>query len=242
MLPSNKPGPSHRATENGAGNELPSSCLCVCILKSSAMLWTDEGCCCPVRHSYLLLGMEVPSVYWFMVGESVTQQFSSVWVGIYDWLIYFSTSFIPCRKSGLPYLGKVTAAARVVLPIPSSVCIFLCVFKQRYGIFNIKACNCMQGQYEHCKRACTESWLWEKNPLPHQGIEPASAACQSESLPTEPHPSPILCSGSQYVLPPFPHLWEVYPQCRFQNDSTVGLNYDGPFMFFLVDHGGLPLF
>ena len=160
MLPSNKPGPSHRATENGAGNELPSSRLCVCILKSSAMLWTDEGCCCPVRHSYLLLGMEVPSVYWFMVGESVAQQFSSVWVGIYDWLIYFSTSFIPCRKSGLPYLGKVTAAARVVLPIPSSVhSFFVCVCSNK-GMGSLtcaqifKACNCTQGQYEHRKRVC----------------------------------------------------------------------------------------
>ncbi|XP_076448164.1 uncharacterized protein LOC143284909 isoform X2 [Babylonia areolata] len=58
LLLSTKTGPSHRATENGAGNEPPCPCLCLCILKSSAMLWTDEGCCCPVRHSYLLLGME----------------------------------------------------------------------------------------------------------------------------------------------------------------------------------------
>ena len=28
----------------------------------------------------------------------------------------------------------------------------------------------------------------EKNPLPHQGIEPASAACRSDTLPTELHP------------------------------------------------------
>ena len=26
---------------------------------------------------------------------------------------------------------------------------------------------------------------WEKNPLPHRGIEPASAACRSDALPTE---------------------------------------------------------
>ena len=26
------------------------------------------------------------------------------------------------------------------------------------------------------KTVCTESCLWEKNPLPHRGIEPASAA------------------------------------------------------------------
>ncbi|XP_025106268.1 uncharacterized protein LOC112571485 isoform X5 [Pomacea canaliculata] len=50
--------PTHRATENGYGNESIVNCCCVCILKSSAMVWTDEGCCCPIRHSYLLLGLE----------------------------------------------------------------------------------------------------------------------------------------------------------------------------------------
>ena len=39
------------------------------------------------------------------------------------------------------------------------------------------------GVYEHRKRVCTESWLWEKNPLPHRGIEPASAAWRSDALP-----------------------------------------------------------
>ena len=38
------------------------------------------------------------------------------------------------------------------------------------------------------KRVCTESGLWEKNPLLHRGIEPASAACRSEAQPTELHP------------------------------------------------------
>ena len=40
---------------------------------------------------------------------------------------FFSTSFVPCGKFGLPYLGKVTAAARAALPIPNSAYgIFLC--------------------------------------------------------------------------------------------------------------------
>ena len=42
--------------------------------------------------------------------------------------------------------------------------------------------------YGHRKRVCTESWLWEKNPFPHRGIELASAACRSDALPTELHP------------------------------------------------------
>ena len=41
------------------------------------------------------------------------------------------------------------------------------------GIFNVRtdvsACDCTQGLYGHCKRACTESGLWEKkNPFPHR--------------------------------------------------------------------------
>ena len=35
------------------------------------------------------------------------------------------------------------------------------------------------------------SWLWEKKPLPHLGVEPASAACRFDPLPTELHPRPI---------------------------------------------------
>ena len=60
------------------------------------------------------------------------------------------------------------------------------------GIFNmhtdVNACDCMWGCIDTIKRVCTESWLWEKNPLQHWGIEPASAACQSNALPTVLHP------------------------------------------------------
>ena len=34
----------------------------------------------------------------------------------------------------------------------------------------------------HRKWVCTESGLWEKNPLPHRGIEPASAAWRSDAV------------------------------------------------------------
>ena len=46
------------------------------------------------------------------------------------------------------------------------------------------------GVYGHCKRVCTESRLWEKNPLPYREIEPTSAAWRSDALPTELHPHP----------------------------------------------------
>ncbi|KAK3608331.1 hypothetical protein CHS0354_030785 [Potamilus streckersoni] len=51
-------GVSHRATENGNGNDVVANCCSLCILNSTAMMWTDEGFCCPIRHSYLLLGLE----------------------------------------------------------------------------------------------------------------------------------------------------------------------------------------
>ena len=64
------------------------------------------------------------------------------------------------------------------------------------GIFNVctdfSACDCIRGLYGHRKEVCTESWHWEKPPLPHRKIEPVSAACRSQGLPTELHPRPKL--------------------------------------------------
>ncbi|XP_052095144.1 uncharacterized protein LOC127730555 isoform X3 [Mytilus californianus] len=51
-------GPAHRATENGMGNEIASNCCSLSNLNSPAMMWTDEGFCSPIRHSYLLMGLE----------------------------------------------------------------------------------------------------------------------------------------------------------------------------------------
>ena len=45
------------------------------------------------------------------------------------------------------------------------------------------ACNCTQarGVWTHVW-VCTESWLWEKNALPHRGIKPTSAGWRSDAL------------------------------------------------------------
>ena len=65
------------------------------------------------------------------------------------------------------------------------------VWLQMLGTFNVltdvNACDCTRGLYGHHEKVCTECWLWEKNPLPHRGIEPASAAWRSDTLPTELH-------------------------------------------------------
>ena len=49
--------------------------------------------------------------------------------------------------------------------------------------------------HEGCRDTVRESALkvdWKKNPWLHRGIEPASAACLFNALPTELHPRPIL--------------------------------------------------
>ena len=57
-----------------------------------------------------------------------------------------------------------------------------------YMLTDVNACNCTWRVWGQRKRVCTESWLWEENPLPHQGIRFASGACWSDALPAELHP------------------------------------------------------
>ena len=38
------------------------------------------------------------------------------------------------------------------------------------------------GVHGQQKTVCTDSWLWEENPLPHQGIVPVSVAWWSDAL------------------------------------------------------------
>ena len=71
-----------------------------------------------------------------------------------------------------------------------------------YRIFNVRtdvnAGDCTRGCTDTRKRVCTESWLGEKNPLLHQGIEPASAAWRSDARKnwaTSPPPKPVLGIG-----------------------------------------------
>ena len=55
-----------------------------------------------------------------------------------------------------------------------------------YRIFNVhidvNACDCTRGCTDTCERVCTESWLWEKNPLLHRGIKPATVVWWSDGL------------------------------------------------------------
>ena len=66
------------------------------------------------------------------------------------------------------------------------------VWLPAFGILNVRtyvyACNCTQRLYRRHKRVCTESRLWEKNPVLHQALKPTPVlrlAFQLDTLPTE---------------------------------------------------------
>ena len=104
--------------------------------------------------------------------------------------------FLPMGKSGCFLRGKPAATESRYL-IYGACWVFLCFHNppnsdMDYRIFNVRpyanACDCTLGCTDTRKRVCPEGWPWEKNPLPHRRIEPASATCRSDSLPTELHP------------------------------------------------------
>ena len=112
--------------------------------------------------------------------------------------LYFPNGISPMGNSGCLPRGK-PAAAESRYPTYGACWAFLCFHNPPTSnmdsrIFNVhtdvNAVDCARGCTDTRKRVCTESWLWEKNLLPHREIEPASATCRSDALPSEPHPHP----------------------------------------------------
>ena len=72
------------------------------------------------------------------------------------------------------------------------------VWLPELGIFNVRtdvdACDCTQGCSNAVRESiCTGSRLWEKNPLPHRGLEAAPVlrlAFQWDDRPAELIPAP----------------------------------------------------
>ena len=58
----------------------------------------------------------------------------------------------------------------------------------------INPCSCSRESTDTVRESALKG-NWEKNPLPHHEIEPASATCRSDALPTELHPHPNEWSG-----------------------------------------------
>ena len=110
--------------------------------------------------------------------------------------LYCSTGISPMKTSGCFSWGK-PALTESHHPIYGACWVLKCFHNplnsdMDYGIFNVRidvnVCNCTQGCLDTVREpALEESWLWEKNPLLHWGIEHASAACRFNALPTEPH-------------------------------------------------------
>ena len=105
----------------------------------------------------------------------------------------------------LPWLIQVAfprgkpAATESRYPTMHAVCVSVSVIHRplTWTLANLTCAHILVHATAHggvrtgCKEVCSESWLWEKNPLPHRGIEPAPAACRSDALPTELHPHPL---------------------------------------------------
>ena len=78
-------------------------------------------------------------------------------------------------------------------------CVRTVVWLPVFGIFNVHtdvdACDCTRGLYGHRERVCTESWPWEKNPLPHDSNprQYCGAWCFSRTLYQLNYPCP--CRG-----------------------------------------------
>ena len=113
--------------------------------------------------------------------------------------------FVLCGKFRSPYLGKAQQPQEQRYPFLSVCAAFTCVQTMvRLSVFklfnlctDVDACVCTQGLYTHRKTACTESRLWEKSPLPHRELEPATVlclACQLDALPTELSPPLTSCT------------------------------------------------
>ena len=134
---------------------------------------------------------------------------------------------MPCWKFRSPYLGKAHQPQEQHYPFLPVCAVFSCVPNNRwlpvFGIFivcaSVDVCGCTWGLYSCglCKRVHAESRLWEKNVLPHSGLEPVSVLhqdFQSDSLAAE-------------LLPLFHrhffHIKSVWPASCQSDQLHVGL-------------------
>ena len=75
---------------------------------------------------------------------------------------------------------------------------------------NADACDCTWGLYGHRERVCTESWLWEKNSLPHLSVFWVGQLS---------YPAP----QSWNLINSMPLIELLFLECCFTSTETVGL-------------------
>ena len=78
--------------------------------------------------------------------------------------------------------------------------------------------------YGHRKRACNESRLWEKNPLQHRGIEPASAVRCSTNCATSP---------PRYI--PIPSPWTLLGNVTGKRNTAISPSRGGDVAVYVFD-------
>ena len=151
--------------------------------------------------------------------------------------LYCPNRISPVQKLGLHSPGK-ASSDRVELPnlqCMLGVLMFPYSIKLWHGLQvfnvypNVNTCDCTWGHMDTCKTVCTESCLWEKNPLPHQGLEPASAEWWSHALPNSMSYIPTLSSynNTYWVWPPpgdlvFTRVLWSYKQRHFETVISIG--------------------
>ena len=130
---------------------------------NSAVLhcWDGEWCCFTLPKVWMDTELCCLSFFFYFLSTSLSPAGNS---GHLTWL-----SHSCCKSSAADSYQSVQS-----VHVTKQWLLWLPVF----GIFNVctdvNACDCTWRLYGHRKRVCTESWLWEKNPLPYQGLEPVS--------------------------------------------------------------------
>ena len=94
-------------------------------------------------------------------------------------------------KFGLPSPGKASCNSHATHPTMHAECFSVFIVHQTLT-WSTGSLTCAQMKMHVIAHGgvCIESWLYEKNPLPRQEIEPASAAWCSDAPETELHPNP----------------------------------------------------
>ena len=110
--------------------------------------------------------------------------------------LYCPSGYSPMENSGCFPRGK-PAATESRYPSYGACLMFQCFHNSPksdmdYEIFSVRtdvnACNCTRGCTDTLRESALKIGSGKKNPSPRQGIEPASAACRSDALPTKVHP------------------------------------------------------
>ena len=99
--------------------------------------------------------------------------------------VSFNTDLITCGIFRWFYVDKTTAAAQEQwvkdFCVSNQQSARLPVFESFNMHTDVDAIDCKRRLYEHRNRVCTESCLWEKNPLPRRGIQHVSVLHLAQS-------------------------------------------------------------